>query len=368
MGVAGAMEAPNTGLSKAMQAVAEKFPRLGKYITAYHGSPHDFERFDASKIGAGEGAQVYGHGLYFAENPTTARVYQNKLGGPPEVTVGGEPLRSNLLAFDAKSTDETVAARIAQRTRALRSLGHEPTGDGTLAMVQSDIENGLIAATNSKDFKMFQALSDQKLALQRMREAGVNVGSSGKMYEVGIKADPEHFLDWDKPFNQQSEHVQEALRRLGVKEKPHTSWQPHFIAEDDLAYPKDHRGNWTSVQKDAQGRLEGWAGQSWGTEAAAQRISVQRNAITPPGTWRNKGEHLYADMAGTPAERSQRLRDAGITGVRYLDQGSRSAGEGTSNYVVFDDQLIDILKKYGLPLTTAAGLLQQQRAGQPSKD
>src|SRR5258706_8248564 len=33
-------------------------------ITAYHGSPHDFDRFDLSRIGTGEGAQAYGHGLY----------------------------------------------------------------------------------------------------------------------------------------------------------------------------------------------------------------------------------------------------------------------------------------------------------------
>ena len=40
-----------------------------KGIRAYHGSPYDFEKFDISKIGTGEGAQAYGHGLYFAENP-----------------------------------------------------------------------------------------------------------------------------------------------------------------------------------------------------------------------------------------------------------------------------------------------------------
>ena len=27
---------------------------------AYHGSPHDFDKFDMSKIGTGEGAQAYG--------------------------------------------------------------------------------------------------------------------------------------------------------------------------------------------------------------------------------------------------------------------------------------------------------------------
>ena len=35
-------------------------------ITAYHGSPHTFDKFSMDKIGTGEGAQAYGHGLYFA--------------------------------------------------------------------------------------------------------------------------------------------------------------------------------------------------------------------------------------------------------------------------------------------------------------
>ena len=43
-----------------------------KGIKAYHSSPHDFDKFDLAKIGTGEGAQVYGHGLYFAENPAVS--------------------------------------------------------------------------------------------------------------------------------------------------------------------------------------------------------------------------------------------------------------------------------------------------------
>ena len=31
--------------------------------------------FDVSKIGSGEGAQAYGHGMYFAENPDVAKTY-----------------------------------------------------------------------------------------------------------------------------------------------------------------------------------------------------------------------------------------------------------------------------------------------------
>src|SRR5262247_219562 len=50
-----------------------------KGIRAFHGSPHDFEKFSLSKIGTGEGAQAYGHGLYFAEREGTAKWYREQL-------------------------------------------------------------------------------------------------------------------------------------------------------------------------------------------------------------------------------------------------------------------------------------------------
>jgi hypothetical protein len=43
--------------------------------TVWHGSPHAFNKFDSSKIGTGEGAQVYGHGLYLADSPDVAKHY-----------------------------------------------------------------------------------------------------------------------------------------------------------------------------------------------------------------------------------------------------------------------------------------------------
>jgi hypothetical protein len=48
------------------------------------------------------------------------------------------------------------------------------------------------------------------------------------------------------------------------------------------------------------------------------------------------------------------LRDAGIPGIKYLDQGSRQAGEGSRNYVVFNPEIIDILKKYGITFAPGA--------------
>jgi hypothetical protein len=44
----------------------------GKSFDMYHGSPHDFTKFDWSKLGSGEGHAAYGLGFYGAENPEIA--------------------------------------------------------------------------------------------------------------------------------------------------------------------------------------------------------------------------------------------------------------------------------------------------------
>ncbi len=53
-------------------------------MTAYHGSPYLFDKFDIKKLGSGEGAQTYGHGMYFAENPEVAKSYAKMLAGPEQ--------------------------------------------------------------------------------------------------------------------------------------------------------------------------------------------------------------------------------------------------------------------------------------------
>jgi predicted GNAT family N-acyltransferase len=64
-------------------------------IDVYHGSPHRFEEFDASKIGTGEGAQAYGHGIYLAESPDVARDYQVRLSYDPEkMKIGGKQINA----------------------------------------------------------------------------------------------------------------------------------------------------------------------------------------------------------------------------------------------------------------------------------
>lgn len=49
------------------------------YQAAWHGSPHDFDKFDLGAIGTGEGNQAHGWGLYFAKKKSVSRNYQKEL-------------------------------------------------------------------------------------------------------------------------------------------------------------------------------------------------------------------------------------------------------------------------------------------------
>jgi hypothetical protein len=253
-------------------------------ITAYHGTPHDFERFDMSKIGTGEGNQSYGHGLYFAQNEDVAKGYRDTLGGhhPGDVVIGDEKhphwaSRNIINAYRKLGYDNETAVLASHFLK-------EHKGD----------LNAAAAATWSND-KIPDSVADALFKTEYATPAG-------HMYEVNINAHPDHFLDWDKPFHEQSEHVKRSLRNV-----------PEFddrVARYGVLDP-EHKS----------------------------KISM--------GEFINRGvlPHSY-DKSGP--EFSNAYRAAGIKGVKYLDQGSRwgEKKDKTHNYVVFDDKLVNVKRKY----------------------
>jgi hypothetical protein len=154
-------------------------------FTAYHGSPHSFDAFDTSKIGTGEGAQAYGHGLYFAGNEGVARSYRDQLAGPP---APGEFLHSG----------DLVAPQ----------GGFKPVTD-VLERHQGDFD----AAIGDP------AVPDSvKSTLRDWQKSGVEYvpsQSSGSMYQVQVNADPAHFLDWDQTVGQHPPAVRDKLLDMG---------------------------------------------------------------------------------------------------------------------------------------------------------
>jgi hypothetical protein len=247
-------------------------------IKAYHGSPYDFDRFDISKIGTGEGAQAYGHGLYFAENPATAKSYRESLKW--KGTNWDDPQFVAAQQLEVFGGDKSMAIQQLERSRAaqLKQMGFvNPEVDGALKLLR---ENSPLTVDVPK----------------------------GKMYEVSIAAKPEQFLDWDRPLRQMSPEVQKTLNE---------AW---------LAHPEAHAG-----------------------QTGEQIYRNNTPGFVSSGPYREPNHGRASEV----------LRDAGIPGIRYLDQGSRGQGTGTSNYVLFRDDIIDILRKYGI-MAPASGVALDQ--------
>jgi hypothetical protein len=269
-------------------------------IRAYHGSPHDFDRFSLDKIGTGEGAQAYGHGLYFADSEDVARNYRDALsrGDPKDPVFNSYDLIRNGLPKEEA-----------------RQLFQEIIDDG--------------AKSWPAEGKRQERLDFARRSLEAIDSGAVDqYKSPGKMYEVNIKANPEDFLDWDKPLSQQSEAVRKALEQYGIRD----GYQVLTNQGRSEIFP-------TLEDAAAAGPRLGSTGISR-TDPLGSNILESRQLV--PGD--------YTDKAAATAK----LREAGIPGIRYLDGMSRGAGEGSSNYVVFDDQLVDILRKYANAPTGAA--------------
>lgn len=259
-----------------------------KPIRAYHGSPHDFDKFDLSKIGTGEGAQAYGHGLYFAEKEGVARSYRDMI--------------SQLQ--DKRPAHEQLAAG------AIEKFGDRAKAIAALEDVIKRREAGEYAQRGE-----YFPYHDEAVLARDLLKTEWQPKPLGRMYEVDIHAPPDRFLDWDKPLSQQPQAVQDVAN-------PFLKSQLQGVDRLPLS----------------------------GMEKNDLRQRLLAGEFTGGDFYRSQFGHGPADT----------LREAGIPGIKYLDAGSRGAGDGSRNYVVFDDSIVEILKKYGL-----AGLLPAAGMGLP---
>ena len=193
------------------------------------------------------------------------------------------------------------------------------------------------------------------------------------MYEVNINAKPEQFLDWDRPLKNMSPEDQKALN---------DAW---------LAHPESHAGQYgADIYRAAQDNAAFKSGRvgSGSSPAAfkpfeAQASEVLRDAGIPGIRYLDQGSrqpkvlyggnpiprgNIAAELAAeklglhgaTDAAIASLERDA-ASGHPYIRQNSAEAADllrsgqvarhepqGTSNYVLFNDKIIDILRKYGL--------------------
>lgn len=149
---------------------AKEAPVIGGLLgqLVFHGTPHKFDKFDLSKIGTGEGAQAYGHGMYFAENPAVAKEYQSQV-------------------FDMKKVDG-INKEMSDLAKIMEGDSKYP---GAYRQFKSDIG---------------------KQAAQRYDEIMAEKMKPGNLLKQDLPDEVlPKLLQWDRPLSEQPEAVKSAI-------------------------------------------------------------------------------------------------------------------------------------------------------------
>lgn len=264
---------PRNALAAASMGMGVADNGAMRAATVWHGSPHKFDKFDAGKIGTGEGAQAYGHGLYLAENKGVAASYKDKLSPDTIARVKND-------VYNIAGDDNHILTI------------YDANGKATKTPYLSPAELDKWVGKDAADMLRLKGDGDYK---------GLNI-DFGNMYKVDLPDNQiSRMLDWDKPLSQQAPEVQKILAPV-LKD---------HAASNNPYQPKSLKTVGDAIQH---------ARVNWAT---------------------GKGQLL-----------EEQLRQAGIPGIRYLDGGSRGAGQGSSNFVVFpqNENMLTILERNGQPI------------------
>lgn len=278
----------------------------------FHGTPHQFDRFSLEAIGSGEGAQAFGWGLYFAGRREIAEFYRDQLVGLPELS----NWKFGSIRLVRNGQYQNYSPRDSSNQQQAKALLSEDMLIEENEIKRAFMEEGIEAARqimlNIADERIQSAREEQPEivpnlnVLRRRIESDltleVDQESLGNIVQAEIPDDSE-LLDWGRPLSEQPEGIVEKLRELLVSD-----------AVEDRAL----------ADFDVESR-----------EELADLVLGEQ--IT--------GENLYGtltDIFRTDKEASLALNNAGIPGLRYLDAKSREQGEGTYDYVIWDENAVTI--------------------------
>ena len=291
--------------------------------SAWHGSPHRFDEFDLGAIGGGEGAQVHGWGLYFAQNREVAEGYRERLKSEGEQATVDYDAVEEYKTRHGEGTPEREALETVLEV--FRDLGGEERGEDSVAAYEStqakigerrmgvegriaDLES--LKKTGKSIDEGYLSRLKAKRELVKLEETAldkffnVGWGDSGSLFEVDVPKN-DVLLDEDKSLAEHSDKVRKAIHKI-VR-------------------------NMTDEQFEDSGE-------------DINRIG-RANAISH--FWRvlsdSRGKQVYGtliDILGGAREASLALNDAGIKGITY------DGYQDGRCFVVFDDKAISVINRF----------------------
>jgi hypothetical protein len=146
-------------------------------IRAYHGGAGNIDRFDLSKVGSGEGASAYGHGLYFSELEDTGKLFAGRAPGNALYKVDLDVEPTDLIDWEAPLSQQSPKVREILEPMFRRAP--EPYSDRYIDAT------GTLLGADPTGSDIVQALRREARG-QVSSRAGAREASSARLREAGI--------------------------------------------------------------------------------------------------------------------------------------------------------------------------------------
>ena len=284
-------------------------------IRAYQGTPHKFSAERLVRMPDGSTQYIVGSPDVLPDIPAGAEVLEDlPLGRMRMDKIGtGEGAQAygyGMYAAEAEDVAKVYRDQLSNSdTAAAQRVLDRFDGDVNKAILDTHgkfdrlierFKTGAFEGAEKRYYDQRQIQYNKIMQLEQLAETGQF--PTGSMYEININANPDDFLDYDAPLSNQTGRAAEYISNYEM-----------LTGQPILPLP------------------------------TSQKTNTGKDLMLKIG-----GEKLRAGAENPSAEISDYLRTEGIPGIKYLDAGSRGTADATRNFVVFDEKLINIVKRYGV--------------------
>lgn len=286
---------PKSNFFSDERTLKEKLAQFGydmsQFLSVWHGSPYDFDKFSTEKIGTGEGAQAFGWGLYFTDLESIAKNYADKLT-EHSVYVNGKEI-SGLRGTPLYDVSLFIFGQ--------NNISKEQSKENAIANLKQAIRDNRVDYNDAqKAIKYLEGLDSFSVKKDKRNIYKVSI-------HQGRTPDQYNWLEWDKP-------ITDAQRKLVLSQLEKEGKKDSAEYNEIKSAPKD---SFNSYGKDIYRVIENSYSNEYGL--------------------------------GGDKEASLFLLRAGIDGIKYpsesIARGTTSDTARGFNYVVFDENAVTIEEK-----------------------
>ena len=364
-----------TGIAERQEVNADNI----REMRVYHGSAADFDAFDHSHMGEGEGAQAYGWGTYVTEVEGIGRTYANSMARKPigarPVLYKGEDYRN----ADKEGWSDAKKVLFDDIVGKMRSMGRTAfgamediwsQGNHLVQLSERGIERSNIQEKAWNDaIEYLNGMTDEQYDKFVNSGEWIGLGEEYRNLKYAINDNRDLgrkgvLLVCEEGAEQAKKNQTLYKDRIAIEEK-RLELLKEFNEDDfgradyvPILYTVDVPNEVEATYLDYNTDMEQQSAILDAINKGLKQLGWKRNGMT----WSNevhkvgfelapykKGEKIYgtlSKMLGSDKAASEFLHSVGITGIKYPAQ-HRSGGreDGASNYVIFDENDLKITDK-----------------------